>query len=64
MKTTAQKFPGELLTLAEVAKILKVSRKTLYTWKAQQKIRFVKVAGSLIRVPKAELAELVTTGNE
>jgi len=53
-------FPGELLTLAEVAKLLKVSRKTLYAWKAQGKIRFVKIAGCLIRIPKAELAALIT----
>ena len=53
-------FPGELLTLAEVAKILKVSRKTLYAWKAQGKIRFVKIAGSLIRIPRADLTALIT----
>lgn len=51
---------GELLTLAEVAEILKVSRKTLYAWKAQGKIRFVKIAGSLIRIPRADLTALIT----
>jgi len=53
-------FTGELLTLAEVAKILKVSRKTLYSWKGQGKIRFVKIAGSLIRIPRADLTALIT----
>lgn len=57
-------FTGELLTLAEVAKILKVSRKTLYAWKAQGKIRFVKIAGSLIRIPRADLTALVTRADD
>jgi len=57
-------FTGELLTLAEVAKILKVSRKTLYAWKAQGKIRFVKVAGSLIRIPRTDLAALITRDDD
>jgi len=57
-------FTGELLTLAEVAKILKVSRKTLYAWKAQGKIRFVKVAGVLIRIPRADLAALITRNDD
>lgn len=56
---TINPIPGELLTLAEVAAILKVSRKTLYAWKAQGKIRFVKVAGCLIRIPRTELAAFI-----
>ena len=51
---------GELLTLHEVAKILKVSRKTLYAWKAAGKIRFCKICGSLIRIPRADLTALIT----
>ena len=57
-------FTGELLTLAEVAKLLKVSRKTLYAWKAKGKIRFVKVAGVLIRIPRADLTALITRDND
>ena len=62
-KAQTEKLPGELLTLAEVAKILKVSRKTLYTWKEQGKIRFVKIGGRLNRVFKNELTELITPGD-
>lgn len=54
--------PGELLTLAEVAQILKVSRKTLYTWKDAGKLRFVKI-GSLVRITRADLAALITPGD-
>lgn len=52
-------FVGELLTLAEAAAVLKVTRKTLYAWKKAGKIRTVKVAGSLVRVPAADLAALI-----
>ena len=53
-------FTGELLTLEEVAHLLKISRKTLYAWKAKGKIRFVKVAGTITRIPRAALADLIT----
>lgn len=53
-------FNGELLTMAEAAALLKVTCKTLYAWKRTGKIRTVKVAGSLVRVPAADLAALIT----
>ena len=53
-------FAGELLTLDEVSKILKVSRKTLYAWKAQGKIRFLKIAGTLVRIQRSDLTAIVT----
>lgn len=53
-------FNGELLTLKEAAQILKITRKTLYQWKAKGKIRTVKIAGSLVRVPRADLDNLIT----
>ena len=59
-QSAADVFTGDLLTLAEVAKILKVSRKTLYAWKGQGKIRFVKIAGTLIRIPRADMTALIT----
>lgn len=52
-------FNGELLTMAEAAAVLKVTRKTLYAWKKAGRIRTVKVAGSLVRVPAADLAALI-----
>lgn len=57
-------FNGELLTLAEAAALLKVTRKTLYKWKNDGKIRTVKIAGSLIRIPAADLAALIETPAE
>lgn len=50
----------ELMTIAEAAAFLKVSRKTLYAWKRAGKIRTVKVAGSLVRIPAADLAALIS----
>lgn len=51
---------GELLTMAEAAAKLKITRKALYDWKRKGKIRTVKVAGSLVRIPAADLAALIT----
>ena len=51
---------GELLTMAEAAALLKVTPKTLYAWKRTGRIRTVKVAGSLVRIPAADLAALIT----
>lgn len=60
MQTRNSIFNGELLTMAEAAALLKVTRKTLYVWKRTSRIRTVKVAGSLVRVPAADLAALIT----
>jgi excisionase family DNA binding protein len=60
MQTQNSIFDGELLTMAEAAAILKITRKALYDWKRKGKIRTVKVAGSLVRVPAADLAALIT----
>lgn len=60
MHTENSIFNGELLTMAEAAALLKVTRKTLYAWKRTGRIRTVKVAGSLVRVPAADLAALIT----
>jgi excisionase family DNA binding protein len=46
--------------MAEAAAILKITRKALYDWKRKGKIRTVKVAGSLVRIPAADLAALIT----
>lgn len=60
MQTRNSIFNGELLTMAEAAALLKVTRKTLYAWKRTGRIRTVKVAGSLVRIPAADLAALIT----
>lgn len=60
MQTRNNILDGELLTMAEAAALLKVTRKTLYAWKRTGRIRTVKVAGSLVRVPAADLAALIT----
>lgn len=60
MHTENSIFNGELLTMAEAAALLKVTRKTLYAWKRTGRIRTVKVAGSLVRVPAGDLAALIT----
>lgn len=60
MQTQNSIFDSELLTMAEAAAILKITRKALYDWKRKGKIRTVKVAGSLVRIPAADLAALIT----
>lgn len=60
MQTRNSILNSELLTMAEAAALLKVTRKTLYAWKRTGRIRTVKVAGSLVRVPAADLAALIT----
>lgn len=60
MQTRNSIFNGELLTMAEAAALLKVTPKTLYAWKRTGRIRTVKVAGSLVRIPAADLAALIT----
>lgn len=60
MQTRNSILDGELLTMAEAAALLKVTPKTLYAWKRTGRIRTVKVAGSLVRIPAADLAALIT----
>lgn len=48
----------ELLTPKEVAKILKVPKKTVYTWLQQGKLKGYK-AGDLWRVPKGAIKEFL-----
>jgi len=56
----AEGIPGDLLTISEVAQILKVSKKTLYLWKRKGRIHFVKIAGTIIRIPRGDLMALIT----
>lgn len=57
-------FNGELLTVAEAAAKFKVTRKTLYDWRKKGKIRTVKIAGSLVRIPAADLLALIEQSPE
>ena len=57
-------FSGELLTLREAAKMLKVSRKTLYKWQYSGKLRTLKIAGSLVRIPRSDIDALIRTARE
>lgn len=57
-------FNGELLTVAEAAAKFKVTRKTLYDWRKKGKIRTVKIAGSLVRIPAADLMGLIEQSPE
>lgn len=51
---------SEFLTLNEAAKILKVSRKTLYAWQSKGLIKTYKLAGYLVRVSRKELDAIIT----
>jgi len=50
-----------LYTLAEVAEILKVTRRTLYTYVKEGKLKAVKI-GKYWRVSEAALREFISTG--
>ena len=45
----------ELLTAEELAKTLKVRRKTLYVWVSRRAIPFVKLPGNVTRFPRGEV---------
>lgn len=52
-----------LYTLAEVAEILKVTRRTLYTYVKEGKLKAVKI-GKYWRVPEETLQQFIATGTE
>ncbi|MBI3604087.1 MAG: helix-turn-helix domain-containing protein, partial [Nitrospirae bacterium] len=47
MSDAPHRDPLQLLTVADVAQILRVKPKTVYAWVGQRKIRYVKVHGAL-----------------
>jgi len=51
----------ELYTPQEVAEMLKVPRKTVYTWLQANKLSGLKV-GDLWRIPKTSLEEFLQSG--
>ena len=53
----------KVYTLDEVADILKVSRRTLYTWISAGKLKAVKI-GKYWRVSEQALREFTTKGTE
>jgi len=53
---TAAILNEKLYTIKEVAALIGVAKKTVYLWKDSGKIKAVKIAGSVVRVPASELA--------
>lgn len=53
----------EFYTLAEVLKILKVSRTTLWRWRNERGLRMVRIHG-VIRVRKSDLNSFLNNGAE
>jgi len=53
----------EMLTPEEVARKLKVSRRTIYLWLRQGRLKGVKV-GDLWRIPESALREFIEGGTE
>jgi len=53
----------EFYTLAEVIKILKVSRTTLWRWRNERGLRMVRIHG-VIRVRKSDLNGFLNSGAE
>jgi excisionase family DNA binding protein len=53
----------EFYTLAEVLKILKVSRTTLWRWRNERGLRMVRIHG-VIRLRKSDLNSFLNTGAE
>lgn len=51
----------EMLTPEEVARKLKVSRRTIYLWLRQGRLKGVKV-GDLWRIPESALREFIEEG--
>ena len=57
IKESCNQAKGCLYTEAETCKIIKVNRTTLYYWREEQYIRYVKLNNSLIRYKLPELLE-------
>ncbi len=55
----ASDLTAELLTLAEAAKLLKVSSATLYRWLKDGRLRAYHVGPRAVRVSRADLAKLL-----
>lgn len=53
----------EMLTPEEVAQKLKVSRRTIYLWLRQGRLKGVKV-GDLWRIPESALREFIKDGGQ
>ncbi len=61
-KETNQPNQDELLTVAEAAKILKVSKVSIHNWKKNKGLKYHKV-GRSTRFKKSELLEFVADKN-
>ena len=52
-----------LLTLDEVAKELRISRRTLYLWIKQNRIKAIKLPNGKLRIESAELERVLKDSN-
>ena len=52
----------ELLTMAEVSDLLKVSRNTVYRWGAEGRLQTVKTASGTVRVKRRDLEAFIAGG--
>ncbi len=48
-----------LLTIDEVARLLRVKRSTVYAWTHQKRIPFIKVGGAGLRFNEAEISKWI-----
>ena len=53
----------EFITVSDAAKFLHVSRKTVYVWAANGKLKTFKLAGRLIRIRVADVTKLLRERN-
>ena len=54
-------FQPEILTLEEVAKIMKVSNKTVYRWIAGKKLRAAKIGRKTYRILAKDLRRFINS---
>ena len=45
-----KKDVGELVTIQEASRMVKVSRRTIYNWLTKEKLRFIRTAGGSVRI--------------
>ena len=55
---------GDLLTVAEAAALLTVSRRTVFAWIAGGRLRAVRLGARTTRVPASEVARLIREAGE
>ena len=58
MKNPKQLLDERLLSPAQVAEFLSISRWTVYSWLSDGRIRSVKI-GRLVRIPESEVERIV-----